>query len=80
MKRAAIRVIRHIRRGIVNIEYTMTKPKLPTTPPVSTIWIVRHGEREDVVDRQWFEKEQRAYDDPPLAELGRVQVGRTTVP
>jgi broad specificity phosphatase PhoE len=39
-----------------------------------TIWIVRHGEREDVVDRTWLDRPQRAYDDPPLAEKGRKQV------
>ncbi|CAM6003721.1 unnamed protein product [Sphagnum balticum] len=39
-----------------------------------TIWLVRHGEREDFVDRTWFDRPQRAYDDPPLTETGRKQV------
>lgn len=36
----------------------------------TVVWITRHGEREDVVDRQWYTKPQRSYDDPPLAEKG----------
>lgn len=43
----------------------MTKPL--------TIFIARHGERLDYVDRQWYQKEQRSYDDPPLADKGREQ-------
>ena len=42
-----------------------------------TIWIVRHGEREDVADSTWFGRPQRALDDPPLAAKGRVQAEET---
>lgn len=42
--------------------------------PVRNIWLVRHGERADVVDQGWFNRKQRAYDDPPLAPLGEEQV------
>lgn len=35
------------------------------------IWIARHGEREDIVDREWYKKTQRSYDDPPLADKGQ---------
>ena len=42
--------------------------------PVRNIWLVRHGERADVVDSHWFNRKQRAYDDPPLAPLGEEQV------
>lgn len=44
------------------------------TMPVRNIWLVRHGERADVVDSKWFNRVQRAYDDPPLAPLGEEQV------
>jgi broad specificity phosphatase PhoE len=39
-----------------------------------TIWLVRHGEREDQVDKTWFDRPQRAYDDPLLTAAGRKQV------
>tara|TARA_B100000809_G_C14988274_1_gene477045 strand:+ start:218 stop:856 length:639 start_codon:yes stop_codon:yes gene_type:complete len=37
-----------------------------------TIWLVRHGIREDMIDASWSEGQERPYD-TPLAEPGRRQ-------
>jgi transcription factor C subunit 7 len=39
-----------------------------------TIWIVRHGIRQDMVDATWSEGQARPYD-PPLAAQGHRQAG-----
>jgi len=47
-----------------------------------TIWLVRHGIREDMVDPSWCEGKERPYD-PPLAEPGCRQaedMGRRLLP
>ncbi|TKR95862.1 hypothetical protein L596_009974 [Steinernema carpocapsae] len=39
-----------------------------------TVWIVRHGEREDHVDQEWHLRAPRgAVDDPELSSRGRIQ-------
>jgi broad specificity phosphatase PhoE len=35
-----------------------------------TVWIVRHGQRRDIVDKSWPAIADRVHD-PPLTELGR---------
>jgi broad specificity phosphatase PhoE len=46
-----------------------------------TLWVVRHGERQDSVDPNWEEHAERVHD-PPLTDLGRWaawRVGRRFV-
>ncbi|KAI9226360.1 MAG: histidine phosphatase superfamily [Piptocephalis tieghemiana] len=63
---------------------------LPDTPPrspkqhtegslgavVSSVYVVRHGEREDHVDPYWHLLADTPYD-PPLSDQGRIQAKRT---
>jgi broad specificity phosphatase PhoE len=35
-----------------------------------TVWVVRHGQRQDSVDPNWAENAERVHD-PPLTDLGR---------
>ncbi|VDO78597.1 unnamed protein product [Soboliphyme baturini] len=44
----------------------------PPAEAVETVWIVRHGERQDYVDPAW-KKTATNLDDSPLAELGHKQ-------
>ncbi len=37
-----------------------------------TVWIARHGNRQDFVDPEWFNTAKRRYD-PPLSEDGLIQ-------
>ena len=39
------------------------------------VWIVRHGERRDIVDPDWVTSAERPFD-PPLSDYGQVQVQR----
>lgn len=42
------------------------------------IFVLRHGEREDYVDRNWLQKHPNlAPDDPPLAQKGHQQAKET---
>ena len=40
---------------------------------VDSIYIIRHGFREDWVNPAWKEDPQNKFDDPPLSELGLKQ-------
>lgn len=37
-----------------------------------TVWIIRHGERQDMIDRTWSETAEDPYN-PPLSDAGRRQ-------
>ena len=41
-----------------------------------TVWLVRHGNRQDFVDRSWRETAARPHD-PPLSADGREQARET---
>lgn len=41
-----------------------------------TVWLVRHGERQDLVDESWAESTDRPHD-PPLTERGSDQASQT---
>jgi len=41
-----------------------------------TVWVVRHGQRQDSVDPAWHDHADRVHD-PPLTELGRWAAWRT---
>lgn len=47
-----------------------------TTSPARTVWLVRHGSREDVCNPHWLSQSKRRHD-PPLASTG-VQQARET--
>ena len=40
---------------------------------VRKVWIVRHGERIDEVDRTWTRRNLKIAHDPPLTSVGKVQ-------
>jgi broad specificity phosphatase PhoE len=47
-----------------------------------SLYFMRHGEREDFVDREWKEKAQEFGgnpDDPPLSAAGRLQAHDTAL-
>ena len=44
--------------------------------PSGSVWIVRHGERIDVVEPEWLSTAERPHD-PPLTEYGRQQAAVT---
>ncbi|PSP60866.1 histidine phosphatase family protein [Halobacteriales archaeon QH_8_67_36] len=41
-----------------------------------TVWVVRHGQRQDSVDPEWDDHADRVHD-PPLTDLGRWAAWRT---
>jgi len=41
-----------------------------------TVWVVRHGQRQDSVDPDWHDHADRVHD-PPLTDLGRWAAWRT---
>jgi len=49
----------------------MTTPS-PSAPKGTQVWILRHGERIDHVDKTWAATASKQYD-PPLTKGGHIQ-------
>lgn len=49
------------------------REKITTTTTTRRVWIVRHGERVDEVDKLWTTKNPKIYHDPPLTKRGQEQ-------